>query len=145
MLITPLLLALVDQVVARLSMMGTRIVNISPTQTIIVSPDQHHQDQVQLDCFLDGQLSPGMELAWVKVGSMVGEEEYLAVFSEEMGNMEYDDDAESFVNDDGDGDFVYSIILQRIDTNKSGLYQCQVVNIRVFWLQFIFNFPGTSQ
>ena len=126
MLITAVLLALLDQVVSRMSMMGTRIVNISPTQTISASQDHPHQDQVQLDCFLDGQLSPGMELAWVKLGRMVGQEEYLTVFSEEVGNMEYEDDVESFVSDDGDGDFVYSVILQNVDSNKAGLYQCQV-------------------
>ena len=81
---------------------------------------------MQLDCLLDGKLSRGMELAWVKLGN-VGEEEYLTVFNEEMGNMEYDEDMESFVNDDGDGDYVYSIILQNLDSNKAGLYQCQVI------------------
>ena len=126
MLITVLLLTLMDQMVARMTMLGTRIVNISPTQTVTLSPDQHHQDQVQLDCLLDGKLSRGMELAWVKLGN-VGEEEYLTVFNEEMGNMEYDEDMESFVNDDGDGDYVYSIILQNLDVNKAGLYQCQVI------------------
>ena len=126
MLITVLLLTLMDQMVARMTMSGTRIVNISPTQTVTLSQDQHHQDQVQLDCLLDGKLSRGMELAWVKLGN-VGEEEYLTVFNEEMGNMEYDEDMESFVNDDGDGDYVYSIILQNLDSNKAGLYQCQVI------------------
>ena len=126
MLITVLLLTLMDQMVARMTMLGTRIVNISPTQTVTLSQDQHHQDQVQLDCLLDGKLSRGMELAWVKLGN-VGEEEYLTVFNEEMGNMEYDEDMESFVNDDGDGDYVYSIILQNLDVNKAGLYQCQVI------------------
>ena len=106
----------------RFEIYGPRIVNISPKQHVSVG------DSLQLDCLVDGSLGgvEGLELAWVKVAGVM-EVEYLSVYSLTEGNMEYEEDLESELVQDNDGDHVWSLVIDNVYHDTAGLYQCQVL------------------
>ena len=116
-----LLMCVVSPVMMRRFMYGPRIVNISPKQRVSVG------ESLQLDCLVDGSLADqGLELAWVRVAGVM-ELEYLAVHSLLEGTMDYEEDMVSELGQDEDGDWVWSLLVDNVELDTAGLYQCQVL------------------
>ena len=78
------------------------------------------------DCYLGGDLGPGLEVAWVKFEGLREEVEYLSVYSSDLGNMEYDDSLETFLTTNDRGESVWSLVIPSVTPRHLGFYQCQV-------------------
>ena len=75
---------------------------------------------------VDSRLPERAELAWVKLEGL-GEVHYLAVRRSEDGVMDYEEQLSSALDtEQGTGDLVWRLTIERISREMAGFYQCEV-------------------
>ena len=92
---------------------------ISPTQSV------EEGSSVELECRL-GNVPDRAEVAWVKMKGS-GEVEYLSIYGKEEGVIDYEEEQFiSWMEEEPDGSWLWSLTLVRVTRKMAGFYQCQV-------------------
>ena len=93
--------------------------SISPTQAV------EEGSSVELECRL-GNVPDRAEVAWVRMKG-VGELEYLSIYGKEEGVIDYEEEEFiSWIEEEPDGSWIWSLTLVRVTRRMAGFYQCQV-------------------